>query len=158
VTVRARQRPAAQLHSGQDLCRPGRPDPRNVRQLVVPGSRKAVDPTGLRQDGIRQIENTCGSLPGSQYRGDQLVVTERGGAEPLELLTRTIVRRNALHRTPSQPYDSDDALQEPRARIHSSVTRRGGQTQRAVPAADRPVTRPFAVRRAEDANARVRSH
>ena len=80
-----------------------------ARELFVTRPRPAVRATHGRQHRVGQIQRARVGRGRGRARSPQLVVAERPQPETLQLLTRPIVRRDGLHRTPSPAILRSDA-------------------------------------------------
>ena len=86
------------------------PIPGNATKLVVPGAREPVESRRQRSStALARSSALAFARPWPKHDSQQLVVAERRGAHALQLLARAIVRRDALHRTPSLLYFRPDA-------------------------------------------------
>ena len=123
-----RQRPPSQLDGRQHLRRPRRADSRHAasarRAGRAPGRRCRRLVPAPRSPG--RARSPRPAVP--EHDRDQLVVAQRRRAEPLQLLARPIVRRNALHRTPS----STDCLPPGRRMRAARTTRRAERRSPSV--------------------------
>ena len=118
----AKQGPAAQFDSRQDLRRPGHADPVHAAQIVRAESRKAVQPAACFENGVGQHQRVRPADAAPQDDGQQLVVPQARRAQPKQLLTRPIVQRKFLHTAASSAGSTTPA--GPR-RTWSMMTVRG---------------------------------
>ena len=66
-------------------------------QLVRRGARQAVQSARAFEQPVRQFERVALARAAAEHDRDQLVVAERGDAEPLQLLARPIVLGDFFH-------------------------------------------------------------
>jgi len=93
----AHQRATARLHRGNQLGRPRATDAGHAAKVVGRRAGQPMQSADGVEDRIRQVERAG---PGHAMPEDdrkQLVVSQSRHSDALELLTRAIVRRNALH-------------------------------------------------------------
>ena len=92
---RLADRPAAKLHRGEDLRRPGRSDTADAGKVVERRARQPGNAAERREDAIGEIERARARPALAENDRDELVVAERMRTAPRELFTRPIVLGNA---------------------------------------------------------------
>ena len=100
----ARHDSAAEFDGRKHLRGAGAADSTYVNEILQSRTRESFGAADGCQQRVCQIESAGVWLTLTEHDRDEFVIAERRSTEPRELFTRTIVRRNRLHRTPSLLY------------------------------------------------------
>ena len=93
---RPRQRPPADFHRGEHLCRFGAADAGDARQIVAGGSHQAVEAAAGRQQLVGGGQRARPPAAAAEHERDELVVAQRRGTVTHELLARPITSANSF--------------------------------------------------------------
>ena len=104
LATAARDHAAAQFDGREHLRGACAADSSNVNEILQSRARESFRAADGGQQRVGEIEGARSGLSLTKHDRDEFVVAKRGRAKPRKLLTRTIVRRNGLHRTPSLLY------------------------------------------------------
>src|SRR4051812_40091050 len=99
VAAAADERAAPRFDRGDQLRGAGNADAGYLAEIVGRRAREAVQAVDRVEHRVREFEGASARRAVTEHDRQQLVVAERGDAGALQLLTRTIVRRDGLHRT-----------------------------------------------------------
>ena len=88
---------APQLDGGEHARGMCSPHARNSNHLREAGARESSHAARTGEQRVRQRQCVRSRRPVPDHQGDELVVTKGGGANPRELLARSVIRRQVLH-------------------------------------------------------------
>ncbi len=93
----AEQRPPSEFHRRQQPRRPRLPDARDPAQLVDADPQQPLHFARRLDHVLRHDQRAARPRAGAEHQRDQLVVAERFGADPRQLLARPIHHRHRRH-------------------------------------------------------------